>query len=194
MIRALAIQKFSNKFCSSQAQITFYQAFNFVDASVKKDERKTTNNVQRIRIIWLDLDRFCLDSDPCTCAVRIRIRRQFFNFFNIHILIIEPNPSEQNFVTGKIRIRNTDRRGSGSEGPPSLAVLWSRSILARLQLQLQPCCPQFVAGKFFLKISLLNLPGLVFSKKGTMGALCFALPVLYTKRQINFTVVLAFEL
>ena len=104
MIRALAIQKFSNKFCSSQAQITFYQAFNFVDASVKKDERKTTNNVQRIRIIWLDLDRFCLDSDPCTCAVRIRIRRQFFNFFNIHILIIEPNPSEQNFVTGKIRI------------------------------------------------------------------------------------------
>ena len=123
MIRALAIQKFSNKFCSSQAQITFYQAFNFVDASVKKDERKTTNNVQRIRIIWLDLDRFCLDSDPCTCAVRIRIRRQFFNFFYIHILIIEPNPSEQNFVTGKIRIRNTDRRGSGSEGPPSLAVL-----------------------------------------------------------------------
>ena len=165
MIRALAIQKFSNTFCSSQAQITFYQAFNFVDASVKKDERKTTNNVQRIRIIWLDLDRFCLDSDPCTCAVRIRIRRQFFNFFYIHILIIEPNPSEQNFVTGKIRIRNTDRRGSGSEGPHSLAVLWSRSILARLQLQLQPCCPQFVAGKKVFKNFTSQFTGACFIQR-----------------------------
>ena len=51
-----------------------------------------------------------------------------------------------------------------------------------------PVVHNLLLEKKFLKISLLNLPGLVFSKKGTMGALCFALPVLYIKRQINFSV------
>ena len=65
-------------------------------------------------------------------------------------------------------------------------TIWSHSILTWLQLQLQLCCPQFVAVKKVLKkfTSLHNLPGACLIHR-KVRVICFALPVLHLKGRTN---------
>ena len=87
----------------------------------------------------------------------------FYDRFVYFVKIFCSYTYRKDITVKDIKKPKTIKTGNVSTGI-ARAVLWSRSILARLrlQLQLQPCSPQFVAEKKFKQISLFNLPGFFF--------------------------------